>query len=161
MEQSDGIQQAQEVRIMAAVITKIARHSIEQRLNAAEVGIGALPFGVLHVIHRGKAETIKDLSEIMMLSPATLVPAVDALEREGLALRRKDPNDRRRTPLALTEKGHALLQRVPAMAPDDHFAAAVLGLSAADRSDLVRLLKAVLRRLPDGEAMVELMERDS
>jgi DNA-binding MarR family transcriptional regulator len=34
-----------------------------------------------------------------MLDPSTLVPAVDALERKGLAMRGQDPNDRRRNPL--------------------------------------------------------------
>jgi DNA-binding MarR family transcriptional regulator len=155
-----NMRQAQMIRIMMAVITKIARQDIEQRLSEHGVNIGSLPFGVLHVIHRRKAETLKDLSQMMMLSPATLVPAVDTLEREGLVVRRKDPNDRRRTPISLTEKGHELIQRIPPMREGEHFVSAVASLNSEERSDLLRMLKRIIRHLPDGEAMVEEMERD-
>jgi DNA-binding MarR family transcriptional regulator len=154
------MRQAQMIRIMMAVITKIARQDIEQRLSEHAVNIGSLPFGVLHVIHRRKAETLKELSQIMMLSPATLVPAVDTLEREGLVIRRKDPNDRRRTPITLTDKGQELIQRIPPMREGEHFLSAIQGLGSEERSELLRLLKTIIRRLPDGEAMVEEMERD-
>ena len=48
--------------------------------------------------------TLRELSDRMLVTPSTLVPVIDKLESEGLLVRGKDPDDRRRTPLELTER---------------------------------------------------------
>nr|MCU0495611.1 MarR family transcriptional regulator [Chloroflexaceae bacterium] len=109
---------AQEIQIFCAIVTKAARRDLEQRLAGEQVGIGSLPFGVLRVLEH-ESLTLTEISRRMQLAAASLVPAVDALEREGLLTRERDPHDRRRTPLSLTAAGHATLARIPALAPED------------------------------------------
>src|SRR5258706_1302902 len=103
---------AAEFRILTVIVTKLAKHDIEQRLTAYGANISELQFGVMRLLH-SEGSTIQELSSKMMLSPATLVPVVDALERHGLAKRGRDPNDRRRAPLSLTEKGVQLIAGLP------------------------------------------------
>ena len=103
---------AHEVRILVSIVTKLANRDVEQRMQASGANISGLQHGMLRLL-REHPYTSSELSRKMMLTPATLVPAVDALERHGLIDRGRDPNDRRRTPLLLTERALELLKRVP------------------------------------------------
>jgi len=56
--------------------------------------------------------TIKRLAERLQLRHHSVVGLVDRLERAGLVLRRRDPNDQRRVLVVLTERGEELLERL-------------------------------------------------
>jgi len=47
------------------------------------------------------------LGKCLDLQKGSLTSMIDALEREGLVCRKKDPQDRRKTLISLTEKGRA------------------------------------------------------
>jgi Transcriptional regulators len=47
------------------------------------------------------------LGQCLDLQKGSLTSMIDALEREGLVCRKKDPQDRRKTLISLTEKGRA------------------------------------------------------
>lgn len=141
---------ALELRVLAGIVTKLARRDLERRLDACGVDLGGLSFGVLRLLtHR--AYTSSELSRQMMLTPATLVPAVDALERDGFVKRGQDPTDRRRAPLSLTRRGAEVLAQVPVVGGDDVLVKGLRKLSDAERQQLLRLLRALVREMA-GEA---------
>ena len=57
------------------------------------------------------AVRVKDLSERLLLDPATLSPLLKRLEQQGLVVRRRATDDERALALELTPAGHALRQR--------------------------------------------------
>ncbi len=68
--------QALEVRVLAGVIARLAGRDLERSLASSNMPISVLQYGVLRRLSREDA-TISELSASMMLSPATLVPAVE------------------------------------------------------------------------------------
>jgi DNA-binding MarR family transcriptional regulator len=81
-----------------------------------------------------------DLAARLGLSARTITTLVDALEREGLLIRRPDPTDRRATLVELTATGGGYLERVKAVQQElaEQF---VAPLSAAERTQLYDLLR--------------------
>ncbi|WP_254705447.1 MarR family winged helix-turn-helix transcriptional regulator [Streptomyces vilmorinianum] len=82
----------------------------------------------------------RELAAVMEVDPSQLVAILNELESEGLAERRRDPADRRRHIVEITEAGASALERV-----DE-------AVSAAERelfADLSEAEQAVLRSLLD------------
>lgn len=155
MSDDDLFPTAMEVRILTGMITKMAKHDMERRLEAHGIAVGALPFGIMQLLNR-RPQTITELSRTMKLAPATLVPAVDALERRGLARRGSDPSDRRRNPLSLTELGVKALASVPLVGSEDALLCSLSAMSRQKRINLQSLLRELVTRMggdpcmPDG-----------
>ena len=61
---------------------------------------------------------LKDLAERLYLHPSTVVGIVDRLEAKGLAVRKADPEDRRRLRLGLSPRGARLARRIAASGLD-------------------------------------------
>lgn len=145
---------ALELRVLAGIVTKLARRDLERRLDACGVDLGALSFGVLRLLSLREA-TSSELSRRMMLTPATLVPAVDVLERDGFVKRGQDPADRRRAPLSLTRRGAEVLAQVPVVDGDDALVRGLRTLSDAERQQLLRLLRALVREMAGKERQMD------
>lgn len=143
-----------EIRILAAVVTKIAVRDLEQRLDAQDANTSGLQHAVLRMLSY-KDYTSSELSRKFILNPSTLVPAVDGLERKGLIKRGKDPKDRRRTPLSLTEAGLALVQQVPVVDSQDSLSKSLIAIGPDDCQQLLLLLREVVQRLPDGAEILQ------
>lgn len=58
---------------------------------------------------------VKDLSRLLYLDPGTLSPLVKRLERAGLLVRDRAPNDERALAITLTPEGRALRERALAV----------------------------------------------
>jgi DNA-binding MarR family transcriptional regulator len=142
-----------EMRLLAATAAKAARQSFEHRLEASGVPVGVLPYGVMHLLS-AQEQTISELSRTMNLRPATLVPVVDALEGRGLVRRGHDPNDRRRVPLSLTERGAAMVASVPLIDEDDALARSLSAMGAERSGQLLLLLRDLVRHMPQGEDLL-------
>lgn len=99
---------AHAIRMLSITIIKMARQELIQRLN--EAGIDLLPhqFPVLQHL-RGRTLTLVELSREIGLDPSTLAPTIETFVRQGWVKRNRDPHDRRRAPLSLTEEGAELL----------------------------------------------------
>jgi DNA-binding MarR family transcriptional regulator len=99
----------------------------------------------MRVLYHHHITTLSELSRHMELTPATLVPVIDALQRERLLERNRDPKDRRRTLLSLTKRGLEMLDQIPRI---DHHNAFVDGLKkmGPEKSEQLGLL---LRELAD------------
>ncbi|WP_370617482.1 MarR family winged helix-turn-helix transcriptional regulator [Mumia sp. Pv 4-285] len=83
------------------------------------------------------------LSDTVGLDRGDMVRLLDTLEADGLVLREPDPDDRRRNRIAATRAGRDRLEALDTVIADAQ-ADATTTLSAAERDDLVRLLRALL-----------------
>lgn len=112
--------------------------------NASVGRTGLTPglVGVLALIEANPGLKQSELAVILGIDRSTLVPVLDKLERRGLVVRRPMPGDRRAHALELTAGGGAALRRVVAEIRR-HEARIARGLSAAERTLLIRLLGRV------------------
>ncbi len=132
--------QALQIRILTGMISKLAGQDLERRLQAGGLDVSMPQVAVMRRI-QGGCTTISELSNEMLLSPASLVPVVDALERKGLLRRGPDAEDRRRKSLALTPSGAALLARLPALRQGDAVARCLAGMRPDQTAQLAGLLR--------------------
>lgn len=144
-----------ELQTLMGTVFKVGRQSYEQHLNACNIDLSMLQTGVLRILHHEGDITISDLSRIMMIDPSTLVPSIDSLERKGYIQRERDPNDRRRVPLSLTDEGRAMLESLWNM-PDNHpMLSALEVMGEAEANKLLELMKQLVISLPDGETLLQ------
>jgi len=141
---------ALELHILAGMLVKMGKRDLEQRLDSYGLCIGSLPFSILRLLSHGE-RTISELGRHMMIAPATLVPVIDALEREGLVRRGQDPRDRRRNPLSITSQGAHLLQRVPVVDRNDALIRSLEAMGPQKAEELLSLLRDLVARMWDGE----------
>lgn len=126
---------------------------MQQHLDSCGAEVGALHYSVLRQLEY-ESHTLSELAKQMALEPATLVPVIDELERQELAMRSHDPADRRRTPLLLTDRGRQLLACVPAVPTEGVFVLAVEKMG--DRSgELLQLLRELTRNVTGDKSLVE------
>lgn len=97
---------ATELTVLMAIVSRVSRVDLERHLPP-EVG-SAVQYGVLRML-RSHPCTLTELSRMLALEPASLTPVIDALERNALIQRGRDPSDRRRTPLTITLKAEGIL----------------------------------------------------
>jgi DNA-binding MarR family transcriptional regulator len=140
---------ALEIRILAKMLASLASRSVEQHLQAHGAPVSPLQHGIMRLLSQHQY-TSSELSRKMHFDPATLVPVVDALERHGYVRRGKDPSDRRRSPLLLTEEGAELLARVPMFNRSDALVSALDGLGDQSARELLRLLRELIGRMAAG-----------
>ena len=131
-----------EIRVLTDIISRLAKRDLEKNQTQSKSLLSVLQLSVLRLVSC-REYTIAELGRFMVYDPATLVQAVDMLEREGLLKRGQDSKDRRRTPLALTAAGHELVSTIPVLNRDD---AVVRGLTAMGDAKAEQLL-ALLREL--------------
>lgn len=154
MRTDDFYTTAMEVRILTAIVTKKALRALERRLDLASIGVSGLQYGIMHALSAHE-QTISELSHKFMLDPSTLVPAVDALERKGFAKRGTDPNDRRRAPISLTERGAELATCVPMVDEDDPLVHSLHRMGDVQCEQLLALLRELVRNMPEGEDILQ------
>lgn len=147
-------QLAVEIRILSLFVAKMAMRDMEQRINTVLPGVSPLQMGIMRLLAH-EQYTLSELSARMMHTPSTLVPAVDKLEREGLVIRGKDPNDRRRTPLILTDDAHRALNAIPPGHPDDLIVGAVSRMDIKRAMQLRTLLHELLMGMSADKGMIE------
>ena len=105
----DGVEEQVEAFLAAWFATR----QIVQGLNfnrAHQHGLGATQFLVLTLLEEASPDapaTIGGLARRLKLDPAPVVRTVDSLEGRGLFTRARDPRDRRRVFVELTEAGRA------------------------------------------------------
>jgi DNA-binding MarR family transcriptional regulator len=146
---------AVELKMLGALIMKVGRESLEQRMQREGYEISALQFGLIRMLAMDGEHSLKELSQKFMVDPSTLVPSIDALERKDIVFRHRDAQDRRRVVIGLTEQGQSLAQRFHAVGDDDAIYQALLQMHAPDVDQLLRLMRALILALPDGDQMMD------
>src|SRR5690242_4839658 len=129
-----------EIRVLMGISTKLMMQNLEEHLTRFCPGMSVPAFGVLRNL-QCHSSTIKELSDRMMLAPSTLVPIVDRLEKDSLVIRGKDPDDRRRTPLMLTDSARHLLAEAPEFDAQNRLGQALQAMGPEKSQQLSRLLQ--------------------
>jgi DNA-binding MarR family transcriptional regulator len=111
------------------------------------IGLTTALFGVLNVLAARDGAIQQELGSAMGIDPSTMVSLIDQLESAGLAKRRPNPKDRRARLVSITPKGRRLLQRARKLAFESEDEV-LGGLSAAERRDLLKLLRRALSSAP-------------
>jgi DNA-binding MarR family transcriptional regulator len=124
----------------------LARVGRSQQLRFAErmrmLGLRPKHFAVLNAVALSDGASQQELGGRMGLDPSGLVGAIDELEGMGLVERRRDPADRRRNAVGLTDEGTATLRRARRLVGDS--ARELLGaLDDAEVETLVALLAKI------------------
>ncbi|MEV0916102.1 MarR family transcriptional regulator [Streptomyces sp. NPDC049967] len=101
--------------------------------------------GLLALLDSGAAASQQDIARTMRVTPSLVVGLADQLEELGAVTRERDPADRRRQILGLTDRGRELLARCTetASAIDEELTA---GLDDAFRANLRRTLAVLAAR---------------
>lgn len=148
---------AVELRMLMGLLHKHSHQALQQFFAARNIEISGLQFGILHVLAQ-EPHTISDLSRKFLLDPSTLVPTIDALERKGYVARQRDPKDRRRVPVILTQEGQEIIESVNMMHDNDPLAQCLAALGSQKSEQLLTLLREMVGHLPEGEEMLQSIE---
>lgn len=111
------------------------------------IGLTPARFALLNVLGAREGAIQQQLSSDMGIDPSAMVKLIDELESAGLAERRRRPSDRRAWEVAITPKGRRTLKRARGLASqvEDEVLG---GLAAADRRQLLTLLRRALESAP-------------
>jgi DNA-binding MarR family transcriptional regulator len=101
-----------------------------------KVGVRARYFFVLACLAGGPKLSQQDLSRLLNLDPTTVVSVVDEMERNRHVERQRDPSDRRRYNLFLTDAGRAVLAEAEQVASETE--AEFFGMLTGDESTALR-----------------------
>ena len=122
-----------------------AAHAVRRsfELLAHELELSYRQLQILALIEREGPMSQRELSRLAGIDKSPMVGIIDALETAGLALRKRDPEDRRITLIQLTEEGTALLRRAATLALEAD-KEVLKGLDRSDRLALARLLDRIV-----------------
>lgn len=84
--------------------------------SVSDLELNQKQLGILVILSQGAASSQDDIARLMNVSPSLVVKVVDTLESRSLLSRSRDPKNRRRHKLELTEQGYELLAQVNAAA---------------------------------------------
>ena len=145
---------AHQVRSLITISAKLMAHQLEHHLAEHWPGMSGPQYGVLRSLECNPS-TISELSERMLLAPSTLVPIIDRLESESLVVRGKDPEDRRRTPLMLTDHARQMLVQVPTDDAQNNLGQALQTMGVEKSQQLSLLLQELVANLANDHTIVE------
>jgi DNA-binding MarR family transcriptional regulator len=127
---------------------RLWRASHERTADALEsIDMTPALFGVLNVLGAREGAIQQEVGTAMGIDPSTMVSLIDELEGKGLAKRGPHPSDRRARVVSITHKGRRLLERCRKMAAEAEDEV-LRGLTAAQRGQLVKLLRRALTEAP-------------
>lgn len=122
-------------------MAKLSKHVAIKNMNDISKGEMAI-LGYLHFEHDGA--TPGELSEVSCVVSSRIAAVLNALEKKEYAIRRPDPQDKRRVLVHITQAGHAeVIKRY--QKGIDEIAASLLILGEEDTLALQRILKKLVK----------------
>jgi DNA-binding MarR family transcriptional regulator len=135
--------------IDAIVETIIYLYTESRRITkdmASSYGLTGPQLTILKLLESFPDLSLSTLSERIRAQNSTVTGIVDRMEREGLVRRERSRTDRRVVHLRLSDKGARLAREIQ-VEPMEIFRQALLGLSAVDQRDLLRILTKLQRHV--------------
>jgi len=157
MEDKRYQERAFRLKVLSTVMMKLCRHDIEKRISDVGVDINPLALAVLRFI-KHEPSTICSISKKMMIAPASLVPVIDTLDNHGLIKKGSDPNDRRKNPLLITQKGADILSKVPMVAKDDLLAKSIIKMGDKKSSQMIKMMEELVTQLSGNDEICKRIE---
>lgn len=124
----------------------LMRHKTRFAEDVVELGLTPIQARALLCISPEAPCTMSEVAQELSCGPSNITGVVDKLEARGLVERRAHRDDRRSKTVALTRKGGAMRRRLTDRLAQP--APWMLALSAADRADLVAILRRALATTP-------------
>ncbi|MXO64217.1 MarR family winged helix-turn-helix transcriptional regulator [Altericroceibacterium endophyticum] len=137
---------------LANHMARIFAHGLTARIKPLGLTTGTFP--ALLELWDTDGLTQKQLVERLDIEQATMANTLARMERDGLVIRKKDPNDRRVQRVWLTDRARNL--RGPAMAAaQEENAARLAALTAEEKRQFVALMQKVIQtRMPEKQGNV-------
>jgi len=143
---------AHRLRASYAIILRINRQDLEKRLKKKNITISPLSVAAIRLI-ANEPKTIGELSKMMIMAPASLVPVVDTLVKNGFIKKDTDPKDRRRNPLTVTQKGIQTISKFKAISSKDALVKNLEKLGVNKAKKLTTLSEELLSMMTGNENM--------
>jgi DNA-binding MarR family transcriptional regulator len=124
------------------LLTRLSR-AIYRRSSESVIGMRLKPYMVLDFLREQGPISQQALGEAMMLDPNNLVLLLNEVEAAGHARRERDPADRRRHIVELTDEGRKALERAEA-GMESVEGEVMANLSPNERASLRKLLAKAL-----------------
>ena len=122
-------------------LARLFAASLQARIRPMGLSTGVFPV-MLH-LWQEDGLTQRDLVARVGVEQATMANTLTRMERDGLILRRPDPDDGRARRIWLTARGTALRDDAVAAAADEN-ANVLSGLSEVERTHLVTLVRKAI-----------------
>jgi DNA-binding MarR family transcriptional regulator len=132
--------------ILSLALTRLTALEYREIIKQAKSDLPVINIGVLLVLAQESC-TMAALSQWMIVTPATLVPIVDDLEKKGYLERTNHTHDRRKKVLSITTKGMQLLHHIRALNNDNKLAASIKFLGKDKAFSHIRYLEQLLSNM--------------
>lgn len=145
---------ADEMTILARMLSKHAKQDLEQRLETHGISMSGLGYRVMRKLRR-ESLTLGELSRLFGINAASLLPVIDELEGKRYIVRGDDPNDRRRSPLVVTDAAKSVLALVPSVDAQDSLVKALDNLGDGKSEQLLELMRGLVADVSGDPAKVK------
>lgn len=132
------------------LLGRLLGRQLERALLEAGLGITSAQARVILKLHFHGPLTQQALAIHTEVDPSTLVPTLDVMEREGMAVREPSPGDRRAHLVRLTARGERQVPRLFELweGVEEEL---TRDMSANDRKALLRIVRHLIARLYEGD----------
>lgn len=126
------------------VITMKASKALEEvtKQDIKKHGMRASDFAILEALYHKGRQTIREISESVLISTGSITYVIDKLEKKELLIRINCPDDRRAVYLEITDRGK---QTMDDIFPKHQLVIEELfdGISESDKETVIEVLKKV------------------
>jgi len=127
---------------LVALVTQINK-ALHRRTSEELLGMRLKQFMTLGYVRDRGSVSQQELETAMLIDANAVVLLLNELEAAGWSVRRRDPNDRRRHLVEITDSGKTAVDRAE-KARETLEEEILAGMSPDDRATLTRLLRRVL-----------------
>jgi len=133
-------------KIMIALVIASESYKKDCSVIFKNFGLTFSQYSVLRTLEGSdnRINTITNVSKLMLVSGANMTGVAKRMEKSGFILRKKDPNDERKTLLELTPRGKKALENIE-VEKDGIIAKYLAETSPEQRRELLNMLKAFLK----------------
>ncbi len=130
-------------QVVAALRRIIRAIDLQSRALVQQCGLTGPQLQLLKELGRQDDRSLGEVARALHLSQATITGIVDRLEAKGLVARTRDPLDKRRIRVVLTEAARQLLESAPSVL-QEHFTRALQGLAEWEQHQILASLQRVV-----------------